>query len=182
MIRMPSGAVEKCPAGFYAFEELQAYLRKQYHRPLHEIQVIQRCLYDLKQTASLEKYLMDLNHLLAETSITLPDRVYKAVVLKHMKPAVCQALMKKQGILGMSMQEFVAKATTIDDVDFSMSKSGRERDRDSNTDGKKPYKPYKPRRAASAVRAREMRLDSATVAFIKKKFVDPFTQEGAIFL
>ena len=111
-----------CPAGFYEWGEFESYLLRQYHRPLREIRTLQKVLYELKQTASIEKYIMDLNHLVSTTSITLPDKLFKAIVLKNMRPDICAVMMKNKDLLMMSRNDFIMKATTIDDVEFGMKK------------------------------------------------------------
>ena len=44
-----NGLLSPCPAGFYAYAEFKDWLLIKYHRPLREIRVIQKALFEMKQ-------------------------------------------------------------------------------------------------------------------------------------
>jgi len=78
-------------------------------------------MYELKQSASIEKYIMEIDDMISKTSVkVLPDMLFKAMVLKHMRTKVQEEMMKKQDILTISKQEFILRATRIDDINFKL--------------------------------------------------------------
>ena len=177
-----------CPAGFYEWGEFESYLLRQYHRPLREIRTLQKVLYELKQTASIEKYIMDLNHLVSTTSITLPDKLFKAIVLKNMRPDICAVMMKKKDLLMMSRNDFIMKATTIDDVEFGMKKGkqGGNQFQKKQSVAARAIQSKKDKARAAKVKAEKAHAEASSSEVCqvtggqsqRKTFVNPYTQEG----
>ena len=175
-----------CPDGFYAWPEFEDFLVTKYHRPLREIRVIQRALFSLKQSEkkSLEQYITEFNVLLAETTVQLPDILFKAIILYQMKSATADVLYKNKNIIKMTRQEFILKATTLDDVEHQSNSRPAQASTGTKPSGTRQT--WAERKAQSkkqlginAVKAAQQKQTVAGVEQREKKvFIDPFTQQG----
>ena len=79
MVQTEDGSTVPCPAGFYRWPEFEQYLLTKYNRPLKEIETLQHdiVMYELKQTASIEKYMMEIDDMISKTSVkVLPDMLF----------------------------------------------------------------------------------------------------------
>ena len=181
------GTIVPCPEGFYSWPEFEDWLVNKYHRPLREIRVIQRALFTIKQgeRKSLEHYINEFNQLLNETTVVLPDILFKAIILYQMKQHTADILYKNKNIIKMSKADFILKATTLDDVEFT-SKVGK-------STPFVPKKTWADRKAQSAKdkainAVRQADQGTSEVASIdrpvqtyKRDYLDPFSQEGLAF-
>ena len=87
----------------------------QYSRPLHQIKVLEKAVYEDKQTSSLGEYITNLESTLSQITVKVPDILKTVILLHNMAPTVRGRMMESPDMLQLTYSDFCGQAVLLDD-------------------------------------------------------------------